>query len=45
MAVSEVVKEIKVLYQMLRSMEIKYHYLTRFKWIMLVQCVRKDKAC
>ena len=37
-AVSEVVKEIKFLYQMLRSMEIKlYHYLSRFEWTMLVQ--------
>ena len=53
-AVSEVVKEIKVLYQMLRSMEIEvplFHYLSRFKWILLVQFhwqiqrVREDKAC
>ena len=36
-AVSEVVKEIKVLYQMLRSMEIKVPLLSRIKWIMLVQ--------
>ena len=36
-AVSEVVKEIKFLYQMLGSMEKKFHYLSRFKWIILVQ--------
>ena len=36
-AVSEVVKEIKLLYQMLRSMEIKVPLLSRFKWILLVQ--------
>ena len=36
-AVSEVVKEITFLYQMLRSMEIKDNYLSKFKLIMLVQ--------
>ena len=36
-AVSEVVKEIKFLYQMEMSMEIKVHCLSRFKWTMLVQ--------
>ena len=36
-AVSEVVKEIKFLYQMLRNMEIKVPRLSRFKWTMLVQ--------
>ena len=36
-AVSEMVKEIKVLYQMLRSMVIKVHCLSRFTWTMLVQ--------
>ena len=37
-SVSEMVKEIKFLYQMLRSMEIKVPLPKKFKWTMLVQC-------
>ena len=36
-AVSEVVKEIKFLYQLLISMGLRFHYLSRLKWTMWEQ--------